>query len=551
MRPNGDREGFSARGDRWAVATPHRDASEAAAAAFAAGGNAVDAALHAAVTLAVVYPHMCGAGGDLFALVQNPDGKLVAIDSSGRAPAGADPEGLRAAHGTSMPDTGPETITVPGAVAGWNAVHDQGAALPWPEAFAAGIGAAEGFPVSRDLAWSIGRRADELRSDPGFAAVFFADGIPSEGDRLVQPALGGTLRALAEDGSRSFYTGDVGARFVRGIRALGAPISTDDLAGHTADLFPPLRGRYRGLDVSVTPPGSQGFVLLEALAAIERLGIDPDPIGPDAATLGRILMAAASDRDRHLADPETMKIHVSSLLDDGHIAALCDVVTGSLDGHTAPSLVPPDIHGQPNVPGEPNVLGGPRVPGDTIALVTADADGWGVSLIQSLYSGFGAGILEPSTGIVPHDRGACFTLEPGHPNELAAGKRPAHTLMPVAVHRDGDLVALIGTRGGHGQPQIDLMTLVRAFDLGLDPFEAVAGPRWLVGGMSPLQGEPWIEAEGSVPEGVRASFGSVGFQVETLGQVDRAVGHAQLLRIDGATLVAGSDPRADGAAMAS
>ena len=157
-------------------------------------------------------------------------------------------------------------------------------------------------------------------------------------------------------------------------------------------------------------------------------------------------------------------------------------------------------------------LGQPHVPGDTIALVTADADGWGVSLIQSLYSGFGAGILEPSTGIVPHDRGACFTLEPGHPNELAPGKRPAHTLMPVAVHRDGDLVALTGTRGGHGQPQIDLMTLVRAFDLGLDPFEAVAGPRWLVGGMSPLRGEPWIEAEGSVPEAVRASFERAGFR---------------------------------------
>jgi gamma-glutamyltranspeptidase len=539
MTPPRDREGLSASGDRWAVATPHPDASQAAAAAFAAGGNAVDAALHAAVTLAVVYPHMCGVGGDLFALVQNPDGKLVAIDSSGRAPAGADPDGLRAAHGTSMPDAGPETITVPGAVAGWNAVHDQGAALPWSEAFAAGIEAAEGFPVSRDLAWSIGRRADELRSDPGFAAVFFADGIPSEGDRLVQPALAGTLRALARDGSGSFYTGDVGARFVRGVRALGAPISTEDLAGHTADLFPPLRGRYRGLDVSVTPPGSQGFVLLEALAAVERLGIDPDPIGPDAATLGRILMAAASDRDRHLADPEAMKIHVSSLLDDGHIAALCDVVRGGLDGHPVSSRVSRPILGQPHVPG------------DTIALVAADADGWGVSLIQSLYGGFGAGILEPSTGIVPHDRGACFTLEPGHPNELAAGKRPAHTLMPVAVHRDGDLVALTGTRGGHGQPQIDLMTLVRAFDLGLDPFEAVAASRWLVGGMSPLQGEPWIEAEGSVPEAVRASFASAGFEVETLAQVDRAVGHAQLLRIDGEMLVAGSDPRADGGAMAS
>jgi oxamate amidohydrolase len=539
MTPPRDREGFSARGERWAVATPHPYASEAAAAAFASGGNAVDAALHAAVALAVVYPHMCGVGGDLFALVQNPDGKLVAIDSSGRAPAGADPEKLRALFGTTMPDAGPATVTVPGAIGGWDAVHRQGAVLPWQEAFGAAIDAARGFPVSRDLAWSIARRADELRSDPGFAAVFFADGIPSEGDRLVQQALARTLRTLAEDGAGSFYTGDLGSRFVDGLRALGSPISTDDLAGHTADLLAPLRGRYRDLDVSVTPPGSQGFVLLEALAASERLGIDPDPVGSDAATLARILMAASSDRDRHLADPEAMTIHVSGLLDEGHIAALCDVVLGGFDGHRGSPLV------------QTHTLGKPHVPGDTIALATADADGWGVSLIQSLFSGFGAGILEPATGIVPHDRGACFTLEPGHPNELAPSKRPAHTLMPVAVHRDGDLVALAGTRGGHGQPQIDLMTLVRSFDLGLDPFEAVGGPRWLVGGMSPLRGDPWIQAEASVPEEVRASFGREGFRVETLSPLDRAVGHAQLLRIDGGALIAGSDPRADGGAIAS
>jgi gamma-glutamyltranspeptidase len=539
MTPAPDREGFSARGARWAVATPHRSASEAAAAAFANGGNAVDAALHAAVTLAVVYPHMCGAGGDLFALVQNPDGKLVAIDSSGRAPAGADPEGLRAVYGTSMPDAGPATVTVPGAIRGWDALHDQGAALPWREAFGAGIEAAEGFPVSRDLAWSIARRAEELHSDPGFAEVFFAGGVPSEGGGLVQAALARTLRILAEEGADSFYAGDIGARFVGGLRTLGAPISAEDLVGHAADLLPPLRGRYRGLDVSVTPPGSQGFVLLEALAAVERLAIDPDPTGPDAVSLARILMAASSDRDRHLADPEAMTIHVSALLDDGHIAALCDVVRDDIGGHA------------PGSGGEEHLLGSPHVSGDTVALVTADADGWGVSLIQSLYSGFGAGMLEPSTGIVAHDRGACFTLEPGHPNEFGPGKRPAHTLMPVAVHRDGDLVALAGTRGGHGQPQIDLMTLVGAFDLGLDPDEAVARPRWLVGGMSPLRGEPWIESEATVPDAVRTSFEGGGFRVETLAEIDRAVGHAQLLRIEGATLIAGSDPRADGGALAS
>jgi gamma-glutamyltranspeptidase len=538
MKPAASNRGsFAARGERWAVATPHPRAADAAAAAFASGGNAVDAALHAAVTLAVVSPHMCGVGGDLFALVQHPDGKLVAIDSSGRAPAGADPEGLRAAHGTTMPEAGPATITVPGAVRGWEALHHQGAVRPWAEAFGTAIEAAEGSPISRDLAGSIARRADDLRSDPGSAEVFTAHGIPSEGALLRQPALARTLTAIADGGADALYGGDVAERFVAGLRALGAPISTEDLAAHTAELLPPLRGRYRDLDVSVTPPPSQGFVLLEALAAVERLDIDPDPIGTDAATLARILMAASSDRDRHLADPEAMTIHVSGLLDDGHIAALCDIVRGGLaghlDGHLATGPVPP------------------RVPGDTIALVTADADGWGVSLIQSLFSGFGAGILEPATGIIPHDRGGCFTLEPGHPNELAPGKRPAHTLMPVAVHRHGVLEALAGTRGGHGQPQIDLMTLVRAFDLGLDPSEAVAAPRWLVGGMSPLREDPWIEVEGAVPAPIRTAFVTAGFQVRPLDELDRAVGHAMLLRADRGTFLAGSDPRADGGTLAS
>jgi gamma-glutamyltranspeptidase len=530
--PASDGASFAARGERWAVATPHPRAAEAAASAFASGGNAVDAALHAAVMLAVVSPHMCGVGGDLFALVQNPDGKLVAIDSSGRAPAGADAEGLRSAHGTTMPGAGPATITVPGAVRGWEALHRQGAVRPWADGFGAAIAAAEGAPVARDLAGSIARRADELRSDRGFAEVFYADGVPSEGALLRQPALARTLSAIADEGADALSTGDVAERFVAGLSALGAPISTEDLAAHTADLLPPLRGRYRDLDVSVTPPPSQGFVLLEALAAVERLGIDPDPIGVDASTLARILMAASSDRDRHLADPEAMTIHVSGLLDDGHIAALCDIVRGGLDGHPASGPVQP------------------RVPGDTIALVTADADGWGVSLIQSLFSGFGAGILEPSTGIIPHDRGACFTLEAGHPNELAPGKRPAHTLMPVAVHRDGALAALAGTRGGHGQPQIDLMTLVRAFDLGLDPSEAVAAPRWLVGGMSPLRGDPGIEVEGAVPAPVRTAFTAAGFEVRPLDDLDRAVGHAMLLRADRGTFLAGSDPRADGGTRA-
>jgi gamma-glutamyltranspeptidase len=534
--PSGPRGAVSASGRRWGVASPHPDASEAAARAFASGGTAVDAALHAATTLAVVCPHMCGVGGDLFALVRSPDGKVVAIGSAGRAPSGADASALRAAHGTTMPEGGAGTVTVPGAVRGWQALHRLGASLPWADAFEVAIeSAGDGTHVSRDLAGALARRADALRSDPGFAgSPFLTGGVPTEGDLLQQAALARTLRAIASDGADALYEGPLAGHLAEGLRAAGVPIADADLAAHTVDAAPPLRGRYRELEVLVSPPPSQGFVLLEALAALERLGADPDPVGDDVATLAAILAAASADRDQHLADPDAMPLPVSALLDDGHIAALCDSVRAGPSAHVSPSR-----------------RGGAAGDGDTIALVAADADGWGVSLIQSLYDSFGSGIMEPSTGVILHDRGACFTLEPGHPNELAAGKRPAHTLMPVAVQQGGRLAGLAGTMGGHAQPQIDLMTLVRSFDLGMDPADAVSAPRWLVGGMEPVAGDAWVLCEADVPGSAKDRLAAAGFRVDPTDPNDRTLGHAMLLRIDDDAVQAASDPRSDAGALAS
>ena len=534
--PSGPRGAVSASGRRWAVASPHPGASEAAARAFASGGTAVDAALHAATTLAVVCPHMCGVGGDLFAVVRSPDGKVVAIGSAGRAPSGADASALRAAHGATMPESGPGTVTVPGAVRGWQALHRQGASLPWADAFDAAIAsAADGSRVSRDLAGALARRTDALRSDPGFAgSPFLTGGVPREGDLLLQPALAATLRAIASEGADALYEGPLAGRLAEGLRAARVPIAEADLAAHTADLAPPLRGRYRDLEMLVSPPPSQGFVLLEALAAIERLGVDPDPVGDDVATIAAVLAAASADRDQHLADPDAMTLPVSALLEDGHIAVLCDSVRAGPAAHVSARR-----------------RGGVSGDGDTIALVTADVDGWGVSLIQSLYDSFGSGIMEPSTGVILHDRGACFTLEPGHPNELAAGQRPAHTLMPVAVQQGGRLAGLAGTMGGHAQPQIDLMTLVRSFDLGMDPGDAVSAPRWLVGGMEPVVDDAWVLCESDLPRSAKDRLAAAGFRVESTDPNDRTVGHAMLLRLDGDAVRAASDPRSDAGALAS
>jgi gamma-glutamyltranspeptidase/glutathione hydrolase len=304
-------------------------------------------------------------------------------------------------------------------------------------------------------------------------------------------------------------------------------MTVEDLAAHEPELDSPLTLRYRDLDVSVAPPNSQGFTLLETLAVIERLGVDPDPLGPDAGAIAEVFRVTGVDRDRHNADPRRARVPVGTLLDEGHLAGLVDLVR---EGDAGPA---------------------PARRSDTVALVAADGTGLGITLIQSLYDGFGSGILEPETGVVLHSRGSSFVLDPEHPNVLAGGKRPAHTLLPVVVHREGRLAALAGTMGGGAQPQIDTMTLVRAFDLGLDAAAAVAAPRWLVGGMTLGSSERSVVAEASVPTETRERLQAAGYAVAEVGERDGAVGHAHLLLAhqDG-TLEAGSDPRADGEAAA-
>jgi gamma-glutamyltranspeptidase len=515
---------LSARGERFAIATPHVAATAAGRAAFEDGGNAVDAALAAATTLAVVYPHMCGVGGDLFALVHEPEGRTIALNASGAAPLGTDTNGVRRDHEV-MPTYGPLTITVPGAVSGWSLLAEDWSRHGLARALAPAIAfARDGVPVTRSLAAGIAWEPERLQADPGLSAVFCPTGHPlAEGERVVQPALAETLAAVATDGAGTLYGGPVGKQLTDGLRTRGSAMTLEDLARHAPEVDSPLTGRYRDLHVSVVPPNSQGFVLLEILAAIEALGVDPDPLGPDATVLAEVFHATAVDRDRHNADPRAARVPVGTLLDEGHIAGLRDAVREHLGGTP-----------------------GPRHHGDTIALVAADAEGWAISLIQSLYNGFGSGILEPTTGIVCHNRGSAFVLEPDHPNALAPGKRPAHTLMPVLVRRDGELAAVSGSMGGGAQPQINAMSLIRAFDLGMSAGDVLDVPRWLVGGMA-LRAGRTVEAEARVPVAVRRALDEAGFTTTLLESHDEEVGHAHLIRrLPGGGFDVGTDPRADG-----
>jgi gamma-glutamyltranspeptidase/glutathione hydrolase len=512
-------------GSRFAIATPHVEATRAGAAAFDAGGNAVDAALAAATTLAVVYPHMCGVGGDLFALVREPEGRIVVVNASGAAPAAVDAAWLERVHG-EMPQSGPHAVTVPGAVSGWASLAEHWSALGFARALAPAIAAArEGIPVASSLAETLTWGRERYAADPGLASVLFPGGEPlPEGATLAQPALAATLSTIAREGPDAVYGGSVGEAIADHLTSLGAVMTVDDLAAHAVELDSALRARWRDTDVAVAPPNSQGFVLLQVLELLERLGLDPDPDGADAGRLAEIFRRTAIDRDRHNADPRHARVPVGTLLDDGHLAAIADELSGADQGPASP------VHH-----------------GDTIALVAADASGLAVSLIQSLYDGFGSGILEPRTGVVLHNRGGCFVLQPDHPNVLAGGKRPAHTLMPVIVTRAGQLAAVAGTMGGGAQPQINAMTLTRALALDTSAQDAVALPRWLVNGMSVGASGRTALIERDVDPRARTALEYAGYALDDVEPRSEDVGHAHLIRVlaDG-RLDAGTDPRADG-----
>ena len=388
------------------------------------------------------------------------------------------------------------------------------------------------------MSWSpslvdvLGSDEELFSSDPGMLEIFFADrerkvdGPPA----IVQAALADTLQTIAREGPSAFYDGEIGERYVAGLRAAGSPITAEDLRTHSVDVVPPLVGRYRDLDVRVVPPNSQGFVLLEILRAIERMGLDPDPLGKDAGLIARVIRAAGLDRDRHNADPSRARVPVSSILADEHIAALAEQA----------------LEGPARVQGFGHALSG-----DTICLVTADGEGRAVSLIQSLSWGFGSGILEPQTGIVAHNRGSCFSLDPASRNCVEGGKRPAHTLMPVMVERAGKLAAVPGTMGGYAQPQINASNILRTFDLGMAPAEALGAPRWLENGMEDIGERAFVLAEQDVPTETTDRIAEAGFEIESVPANSSETGHAHLIRVDeDGTLRVGADPRSDGAAHA-
>ncbi|KPI13439.1 Gamma-glutamyltransferase [Actinobacteria bacterium OK074] len=496
-----------------AVAAPHPAAVAAARDAVAAGGGAVAAALAAAVTLTVVYPHQCSLGGDLVALVRAPDGRVTAVLSIGAAAGAVDVARLRALGGGRMPGQGAHAVTVPGVVAGWRALDgwgggpgtrgDGGLGLRWggglgPALARAARLAEQGATVSTGLARAIRSRWEQVLADPGLRSVFTRDGAPlNAGEPLVQPQLAGLLRELASDPD-SFYRGAVAADLAEGLRRAGGTLTAADLAAHDAETAVPLNLTTDTASWWATPPPSQGATLL----ALLDLRTDDDPV--------RLVRAATAARDRLLGDPRRGPVDLSGLL--------------LRDGATTP-VVPALSR---------------RAAGDTVAVTAVDSDGYAVSLIQSVYQTFGAGVLDPGTGIVLHNRGSAFSLDDGHPALIGPGLRPPHTLCPL-LGRSADVLLAVGCQGGRAQPQILAATSPDLLDARVAPQAVLDRPRWVVGARDLGFDRETVLAE---PGALTAPSDGLPVAV-TAGPVDDA-GHVQVARLAAGHLEAASDPRADG-----
>jgi len=497
-------------------------ATQAGASILASGGNAVDAAIATNAAMAVVAPHLCGMGGDLFALVHHAeDQPPAAVNATGRAGSGVSAAALRAEGFSAMPFRHDmRTVTVPGCVDGWMALHERFATRPLADLFAPALALAEaGFPASPLLVASASQL--DARARDNLAEITRQAGRP--GARVRRPGVARALRAVASNGRAGFYEGEFGDGFLR----LGDGTHTaGDLERRQADWVEALGVDVWGYRAWTLPPNSQGYLTLAAAWIAERL---PLPADADDARWAHLLIEAAKAAgfDR----PEVL--HETA---DG--ATLLDPVRL---GPRAAAISPAHASTRSVRTGD----------GDTTYLCVVDRDRMGVSLIQSNASGFGSWLAEPSTGINLHNRGLGFSLEPGHPAEIQPGRRPPHTLCPAMVTRsEGALHAVLGTMGGDAQPQIVLQLLARLLAHGQSPAVAIGSGRWALTG--PTTGfdtwtgseGPAVNVEGHAPQGWEQDLAARGHRAGRVAPWDSGFGHAHAIVVEPDGMLAGAaDPR--------
>jgi len=530
-----ERPGFAARRSvvmarHGMVATSQPLATEAGVAILKKGGNAFDAAIATALTLDVVEPMSTSIGGDAFLLYHwAADGKLYGVNGSGRCPQRLTLDALRRQGIHGVPYHGWGAVTVPGAIDAFVEVQRRHGKLTFAEVLEPAIYyASEGFPVSEVIAQQWQAAVPLLSQFPASAQTYLVDGqAPRAGDVHRQPNLARTLRLLASEGKEAFYRGDIARRLVQFSQATGGFLDLEDLATHTTEWVEPLRTDYRGYSVLELPPNGQGITALMGLNVLEGFHVGALEYG--SAAYYHLLIEATkqafADRNRYVADPAYAAIPVAGLLSKAYAAARRREIRSDR--------------------ASTYVAGNPAAFGNTVYVTCVDSERNAVSLIHSLFMGFGSGVVAGDTGICLHNRGAGFVAEPGHPNVLAPGKRPFHTIIPAMILQDERPWLCYGVMGGDMQAQGHMQVALNMIDFHMNIQEGIEAPRYRI------MGGKQVALERAIPPAVRDTLTAMGHVLAPYGDPSISYGGGQGILIDyeRGVLQGGSDHRKDGCAI--
>ena len=523
------------RGTRGMAVAPHSLASQSALAVLREGGNAVEAMIAAAATITVVYPHMNGIGGDSFWLVRDGDG-VTGIDACGAAAAKVSRDNYAGMKAIPFRG-GSAAITVAGTMSGWGAAYEMsrkklGGKLPLSRLLEDAIHYADhGIAVTVSQHMNTKSKLAELKDIHGFADSFLTNGqVPATGSVFKQSRLGATLKRLGDAGLDDYYRGDLAESIARDLREAGSPVSLADLSNHKALIRTPLELAHSLGKLYNMPPPTQGLVSLLILGQMDRLGIarydhlSADYVHAAVEATKRAFMI----RDKYITDPARMTVDPQSFLEPAKLDAMAAKVDMA---KAAP-------------------WGAGKGPADTIWMGVIDGAGVAVSMIQSIYHEFGSGVVLKETGINWQNRGASFSLDPNHINTLEPGKKPFHTLNPAMACFDDGRVMVYGNMGGDGQPQSQSAVFSRTAVLGLNPQDAIAAPRWLLG-RTWGQVSDTLKLESRFPAATIEELRKRGHDVEIMGDFDETLGHAGcVIRHPNGNFEGGFDPRSDGGVAA-
>lgn len=508
------------------AATSHPLATLTAVDVLRAGGNAVDAAIAAVAVQCVVEPAMTGIGGDAFVLYAPASGGVLAYNGSGRAPAAASIERLRNLGVTELGSGSPHSVTVPGCVMAWETLHQRHGSKDFAELLRPAITCAEeGFPVTPRVAFDWRRGQATLERSPAGRHFYLPGGKPPTAGRVMRfPALARTLKRIAEGGAAAFYTGEIAEKMVASLKGFGGLHEPADFEATRTEAVEPVKTNYKDVLVYQCPPNGQGLITLLILDILE--GWDLDRLDPGGAERLHLLAEATKlafrDRDAFLADPAQVRVPVERLLDKAYAVELRKLVSPE---QALADLPPPLLEPHP----------------DTVYLTVVDRDLNAVSFINSIYDGFGSGLVCEQTGVVFHNRGRAFRLDPVHPNAIAPGKRPMHTIIPGMAFRNGEAWLSFGVMGGNYQPVGQAQVLTNIVDYGMDPQAAIDFPRTMA---YPFD----MEVERGVPAATRVGLQARGHKIVE-PEVPLGGGQAILIDRKRGVLVGGSDARKDGLAL--